>query len=242
MNSKQFATGVLGGVLLALLASVGSASAYVVTVDLVQDRNTATPVSPFPLLDLGTNATGNTLVSSSNFTAGGIGISFSTGSGATSGVYAGAVSGVAASPYGDLNANTNYLSAGGGGGSVTLTYGAPQTSLDVLWGTVDSGSTRNLLTTLAVGGATITGSQIIADADAVCSNCITDGNFEVYLSITGLNPFSQVTFSDADANAFEFNVAAVPEPATWAMMVLGFLGVGFLAYRRKGSGTAFRIA
>jgi hypothetical protein len=30
--------------------------------------------------------------------------------------------------------------------------------------------------------------------------------------------------------------AAVPEPSTWAMMILGFLGVGFMAYRRK-SGT-----
>lgn len=29
------------------------------------------------------------------------------------------------------------------------------------------------------------------------------------------------------------NVAPVPEPSTWAMMILGFFGVGFLAYRRK---------
>jgi hypothetical protein len=28
-------------------------------------------------------------------------------------------------------------------------------------------------------------------------------------------------------------VAAVPEPSTWAMMMLGFAGVGFVAYRRK---------
>jgi hypothetical protein len=28
-------------------------------------------------------------------------------------------------------------------------------------------------------------------------------------------------------------VAAVPEPATWAMMILGFAGVGFMAYRRS---------
>ncbi|MEH2530069.1 hypothetical protein V1277_003556 [Bradyrhizobium sp. AZCC 1588] len=27
--------------------------------------------------------------------------------------------------------------------------------------------------------------------------------------------------------------AAVPEPSTWAMMLLGFAGVGFIAYRRK---------
>jgi hypothetical protein len=31
-----------------------------------------------------------------------------------------------------------------------------------------------------------------------------------------------------------FNIAgAVPEPSTWAMMILGFAGVGFMTYRRK---------
>jgi hypothetical protein len=28
-------------------------------------------------------------------------------------------------------------------------------------------------------------------------------------------------------------IAAVPEPSTWAMMILGFAGIGLLAYRRK---------
>ena len=37
------------------------------------------------------------------------------------------------------------------------------------------------------------------------------------------------------------NISAVPEPATWAMMILGFAGVGFMAYRRKDR-AAFRIA
>ena len=31
--------------------------------------------------------------------------------------------------------------------------------------------------------------------------------------------------------------AAVPEPSTWAMMILGFAGVGFMAYRRKSKPT-----
>jgi len=30
-------------------------------------------------------------------------------------------------------------------------------------------------------------------------------------------------------------VSAVPEPSTWAMMLLGFIGLGFMAYRRKAS-------
>lgn len=40
-----------------------------------------------------------------------------------------------------------------------------------------------------------------------------------------------------DIDFGQFTVAgAVPEPATWAMMLLGFFGVGFLAYRRKNQG------
>lgn len=29
------------------------------------------------------------------------------------------------------------------------------------------------------------------------------------------------------------NISAVPEPSTWAMMILGFLGVSFMAYRKR---------
>jgi hypothetical protein len=35
---------------------------------------------------------------------------------------------------------------------------------------------------------------------------------------------------------------AVPEPSTWAMMILGFAGVGFMAYRRRSRDGAFRFA
>lgn len=37
-------------------------------------------------------------------------------------------------------------------------------------------------------------------------------------------------------------VASVPEASTWAMMILGFLGVGFLAYRKQSDGQQLRIA
>jgi hypothetical protein len=33
-----------------------------------------------------------------------------------------------------------------------------------------------------------------------------------------------------------FLIAGVPEPSTWAMLILGFCGVGFMAYRRNGLG------
>jgi hypothetical protein len=36
--------------------------------------------------------------------------------------------------------------------------------------------------------------------------------------------------------------SAVPEPSTWAMMILGFAGVGFMAYRRRNQAAALNAA
>jgi hypothetical protein len=36
--------------------------------------------------------------------------------------------------------------------------------------------------------------------------------------------------------------AAVPEPSTWAMMLLGFCGLGFLAYRRRNQTATVNVA
>jgi hypothetical protein len=43
------------------------------------------------------------------------------------------------------------------------------------------------------------------------------------------------------ATGFAANgVGAVPEPSTWAMLIIGFAGVGFMAYRRKNQ-SVFRF-
>jgi hypothetical protein len=34
----------------------------------------------------------------------------------------------------------------------------------------------------------------------------------------------------------------VPEPSTWAMLLLGFAGIGFMAYRRRNKSRMFRVA
>ena len=47
--------------------------------------------------------------------------------------------------------------------------------------------------------------------------------------------------SDTGSQAWLIRVSAVPEASTWAMMILGFFGVGFMAYRRKGQ-AALRLA
>jgi PEP-CTERM motif len=45
--------------------------------------------------------------------------------------------------------------------------------------------------------------------------------------LLSLNQSSDVLFSSQNITA------GVPEPSTWAMMILGFAGIGFMAYRRK---------
>jgi hypothetical protein len=53
--------------------------------------------------------------------------------------------------------------------------------------------------------------------------------------------FDSEGFNQLKQFAFTGNVAPVPEASTWAMMILGFAGVGFLAYRRRGQGQALRL-
>jgi hypothetical protein len=38
---------------------------------------------------------------------------------------------------------------------------------------------------------------------------------------------------DVTSNIVQTSISAVPEPSTWAMLLLGFAGIGFMAYRRK---------
>jgi hypothetical protein len=56
-----------------------------------------------------------------------------------------------------------------------------------------------------------------------------------------VNPFSltlgaAITRTTAGTTTGDVNLSAVPEPSTWAMMIIGFFGIGFLAYRRQSHG------
>lgn len=59
---------------------------------------------------------------------------------------------------------------------------------------------------------------ISTSADWVWANMSTSNTGEAFFSTT-------ITSGS--------EISAVPEPSTWAMMLLGFAGVGFMAYRRK---------
>jgi hypothetical protein len=76
-----------------------------------------------------------------------------------------------------------------------------------------------------VGGGTIS-SGTLFHCNGGCANDLQDN---LASDLTG-------TFSP--------QITAVPEPSTWAMMILGFAGLGFMAYRRsrKDQGLALAAA
>jgi hypothetical protein len=78
-------------------------------------------------------------------------------------------------------------------------------------------------------------------------NLTTDliGGITVQTFIAGLEGgLAYANIHDANFPAGEIRgqleaVSAVPEPSTWAMMIIGFLGLGWMAYRRRGSTLRF---
>ncbi|MGO9360107.1 MAG: PEPxxWA-CTERM sorting domain-containing protein, partial [Xanthobacteraceae bacterium] len=54
-----------------------------------------------------------------------------------------------------------------------------------------------------------------------------------YNSSNGTNDVTAFLENVSAVPAIISAVPAVPEPSTWAMMILGFCGLGFMAYRRK---------
>jgi len=124
------------------------------------------------------------------------------------------------------------------GGSATFTFAAPVSAFQFDWGSID---TFNTLTVTGIfsGPAPapiIPGSNFpnLANGNQVAP--ATNGLFT--LIATGGDVFTSVTFSSS-GRAFEVdNLAtlAIPEPATWAMLIAGFGMIGFgLRSRRKGA-------
>jgi hypothetical protein len=56
-----------------------------------------------------------------------------------------------------------------------------------------------------------------------------DGTYYVDATLNGTDPPLSFAYTSSPVTL----ASAVPEPSTWAMMILGFCGLGFLAYRRK---------
>ena len=71
---------------------------------------------------------------------------------------------------------------------------------------------------------------------------ISSGSFR-YRTLDFTSGFFELLFADLSPTTLTVTVAeSVPEPATWAMMILGFAGVGFMAYRRSRKDQGLALA
>jgi hypothetical protein len=131
--------------------------------------------------------------------------------------------------------------------SEIATWKTPQTSLVLYWGSIDgdvcavgSSSCGNLnQVSIQVGTEILTGAQLIGMGTPAVKGEGGQSNpaDNQLVVIEGLSPFTTVKFSTS-ANAFEFSIPTIPEPSTWTMMVLGFAGLGYAAFRRNSKSRA----
>jgi hypothetical protein len=139
-----------------------------------------------------------------------------------------------APPANSVPFGTSYLSVLGNG-TATINFAAPVSRFEFDWGSVDDYNTLDV--TLSGGGTYhITGSGIAPPADGNQGASATNGLFQ--LRGDAGETFTSITLSSS-SNSFEIDnlaVGGVPEPATWAMMITGFAGMGAMIRRRRSIG------
>jgi hypothetical protein len=115
--------------------------------------------------------------------------------------------------------------------SILITLAAPVTAFSLNFGTFDSYPVDFL-----INGQTITS-----------GSTATIYQPNDFFGVTDLTPFTTVLVSSGTENLFLNNVAfgaavsTIPEPSTWAMMILGFAGIGFLSYRGSRRSAAIAV-
>lgn len=126
-------------------------------------------------------------------------------------------------------------------GSATNVYPQPTDFI-----TNFNGSVFNIVGTIDANPGSGDDVLVLGPATAVPGNCGVDcqvfggsaildaGNY--YLNIAGIAGSTAGYGGDLAV----ISVAAVPEPATWAMLLLGFMGIGLVGMRRRLGG--FRIS
>jgi hypothetical protein len=134
-----------------------------------------------------------------------------------------------APPANSVPSGTPYLSVLGGG-SATIALAKPVEGLEFDWGSIDGYNTLTVFTeggsATVIPGTTFTNTP--ANGNQVAAG--TNGLFKIFRTdkITGIE-LSSTT------NSFEIDnlAVAVPEPSTWAVMLVGFGGIGAMIRRRR---------
>ncbi|MCW6509385.1 Npun_F0296 family exosortase-dependent surface protein [Lichenifustis flavocetrariae] len=138
----------------------------------------------------------------------------------------------------DISASGNYLSTGTG--TITLTFSTPETSLALLWGSIDQGNSITF-----DNGDTLTGAQVQTTTAGFVSNGFQGPGGSAYVVAVSDTPFTTVSFSSSSPS-FEFagvvasggTISTVPLPAAAPMFGAGLLALAGLSYGTKRRATS----
>jgi PEP-CTERM motif len=133
-------------------------------------------------------------------------------------------------PFGDTS--RQYVSVLGGPSFVDVTSGSSASRLSFYWGSIDAYNTVEFFKTGGILVGSLTGADVAPLVGNGAQNTF-QSNRHVSIALTsGTYDYARLS---STSNSFEFdNIASgVPEPATWAMMLIGFAGLGLLSRRRS---------
>lgn len=108
--------------------------------------------------------------------------------------------------------------------------------ISFIWGSVDTWNTLRIIGKDSTELLTLTGSQILALTGGPGSTAAAADNPFITLRFTGADRFNVGHFEvSSSQNAGEFAAFSlgVPEPSTWALMILGFGLIGSALRRRQ---------
>jgi hypothetical protein len=129
------------------------------------------------------------------------------------------------------------------------TFGGPITTVD--WGITSTANSFPITGTAAVtiGASDGTAGVFTVNSDSfltgdvtlaagtyylVLANAMGSSNFAWDINNGPSTAYVNLGVGAVASESFQITgVSAVPEPTTWAMLLLGFAGIGFMAYRRK---------
>lgn len=141
--------------------------------------------------------------------------------------------GSGAPPANSVPAGTPYLSVLAGG-SATIFFAPDTRAFQFDWGSIDTYNTLTVESTVGTVVFVPGSAGFPNDANGNQFAPGTNGLFTVIGSVQG-ERFISMTLTSSQ-NSFEIDnlaTAAIPEPATWAMLIAGFGMVGFTARRRR---------
>ncbi len=134
-----------------------------------------------------------------------------------------------------LSQSGNYFSTGGPG-TITITFKTPQTSLALLWGSIDTFNSVAL-----DDGFTVTGKQIQEAALGFTTDGYQGVGGSAYVLINATHSFTTATFTSGTPS-FEFagvaggsTIPLNPTPEPSEMVLMGTIGIaiGFVALRLR---------